>query len=82
MHNVFEEKGYIQIKVKNKINCCFNPWNLSSLGDNYNRMKQKEEREGPKWSRIPIEPVLKQASLMHLNRIIALHTADAYKSES
>jgi len=29
MHNVFEEKGYTQIKAKNKINCCFNPGNLA-----------------------------------------------------
>lgn len=48
MHNVFEEKGYTQIKAKNKINCYFNPGNLYSLGENYNRMKQKEGRKGPK----------------------------------
>lgn len=48
MHNVFQEKGYIQIKAKNKINCCFNLGKLCSPGENYNRVgKKKRVEENP-----------------------------------
>lgn len=48
MHNISEVKGYIQIKAKNKINCCFNPRKFCTPGDNYNKTEHKEGREGPK----------------------------------